>query len=51
MNKLVWRYLGFALSGLIWSLLCVWTNLWYLLFFNLILFDLFITRLVDWTLR
>ena len=51
MKKSVWRYLGFAISGLIWSLLCIWTHLPYLLFFNLVLFDLFITRLVDWTLR
>ncbi len=51
MNRLVWRYLGFAFSGLIWSLLIVWTNFWYLLLFNLLFFDLFITRKIDWTLR
>lgn len=51
MNKLVWRYLGFALTGLFWSLLSIWTNLWYLMVLNLVLFDLFITKKVDWTLR
>ncbi len=51
MNRLVWRYLGFAFSGLIWSLLIVWTNFWYLLLFNILFFDLFITRKIDWTLR
>jgi signal peptidase I len=51
MSKWVWRYLGFVLFGLIWSLLSIWTNLLYLLIFNLVLFDLFITRKVDWTLR
>jgi len=51
MNKLFWSYLGFALTGLCWSLLSIWTELWYLLAFNLVLFDLFITRKVDWTLR
>jgi len=29
----------------------VWTNLWYLLLFNLVLVDIFLTRKVDWTLR
>jgi len=48
---MVWRYLGFILTGLIWSLLSIWTNLWYLLALDLVLFDLFITRKVDWTLR
>ena len=51
MKKLVWRYLGFALSGLIWSLMCIWTQLWYLLAFNLVLFDMFVTGIVDWSLR
>jgi len=51
MNKLVRSYLSFALSGLIWSLLIIWTNFWYLLIFNVVLFDIFITRKIDWTLR
>ena len=51
MNRMVWRYLGFLFSGLLWSLLIIWTNLWYLLLFNLVLFDIFITRKIDWTLR
>jgi signal peptidase I len=46
-----WRYLGFFFTGLLWSFLVIWTNFWILLLLNLILFDLFITRLVDWTLR
>ena len=51
MKRIGWRYLGFLVAGLIWSLLAVWTNLWYLLIFNLVLFDLFVSRKVDWTLR
>ena len=46
-----WRYLGFFITGLLWSLLIIWTNFWILLFLNLVLFDLFITRIIDWTLR
>jgi signal peptidase I len=46
-----WRYLGFFITGLLWSSLVIWTNLWILLLANLILFDLFITRWIDWTLR
>ena len=51
MKSIAWRYLGFTLSALLWSLLMIWTNLWYLLFFNLVLLDIFITRKIDWTLR
>jgi len=51
MNRLVWRYLSFTLSGLLWSMLIIWTNLWYLLLFDLVLFDIFITKKIDWTLR
>jgi signal peptidase I len=46
-----WRYLGFFFSGLVWSILVIWTNFWILLTLNLVLFDLFITRKIDWTLR
>ena len=45
------RYLYFMGAGLIWSLLVIWTGLLILLLFNLVLFDIFITRRVDWTLR
>ena len=51
MKRIAWRYLGFTLSALLWSLLMIWTNLWYLLLFNLIIIDIFITRKIDWTLR
>lgn len=51
MRRRGWRYLGLTLSVLIWSLLAVWINLWFLLFFNLILIDIFLTRKIDWTLR
>jgi signal peptidase I len=51
MERLVWRYLGFYLSGLFWSILVIWIGLIFLLPVNLILFDIFITRKVDWTLR
>jgi signal peptidase I len=46
-----WKYSGFALSVLLWSAVMVWTQLWYLLIFNLLFLDLFITHKVDWTLR
>ncbi len=51
MNRIAWRYLGFMLSGLLWSLLIIWANLWYLLLLNLVLFDIFVTRKIDWTLH
>jgi signal peptidase I len=51
MERLTWRYLGFGLSALIWSLLVIWVELWYLLILNLVLFDLIVTRKFDWTLR
>jgi len=43
--------LGFGLSALIWSLLVIWVELWYLLLLDLVLFDLIVTRKFDWTLR
>jgi signal peptidase I len=46
-----WRYLGFFITGFIWSSVTIWINCWFLLLLNLVLFDLFITRKVDWTLR
>jgi signal peptidase I len=51
MERLTWRYLGFGLSALLWSLLVIWVELWYLLLFDLVLFDLFVTGKFDWTLR
>lgn len=36
---------------MLWSFLMVWTQLWYLLVLNLVWFDLFVTKKVDWTLR
>jgi signal peptidase I len=46
-----WKYSGFTFSVLLWSAVMVWTQLWYLLIFNLLFLDLFITHKVDWTLR
>jgi signal peptidase I len=51
MERVVWRYLGFFFSGLLWSILCIWVGLIFLLLLNLVLYDLFITRYVDWSLR
>ena len=51
MERLTWKYLSFGLSALLWSLLVIWIELWYLLVFDLVLFDLFVTGKVDWTLR
>ncbi len=51
MDRMVWRYLGFFLSGLFWSMLVIWIGLLFLLPLNFILFDIFLTRKVDWTLR
>ena len=51
MKRKHWRYLGFALSVLLWSLIMIWTDLWYMLFFNLVLMDIFLSRKIDWTLR
>jgi signal peptidase I len=46
-----WRYLAFYVTGVLWSSLVIWTNLWILLLFNLLLFDIFVSRRVDWSLR
>jgi signal peptidase I len=51
MERVIWRYLGFFFSGLVWSILCIWVGLIFLLPLNLVLYDLFITRYVDWSLR
>ncbi len=46
-----WRIIGFVIAALLWSAVMIWTQLWYALILNLVLFDIFITRKVDWTLR
>lgn len=46
-----WRYLGFLMAGLVWSLLSIWMESWLLLLFNLILYDLFITQFLARILR
>ncbi|MCK4751668.1 MAG: hypothetical protein KAT15_31645, partial [Bacteroidales bacterium] len=51
MKRRTWKYIWFALSVLLWSAIMVWTHMWYLLIFNLVLLDIFVTRKVDWTLR
>jgi signal peptidase I len=51
MKRIKGRYLGFALTVLLWSLFSIWLDIWYLLLFNLVLLDMFVTRQVDWTLR
>ena len=51
MNRRIWRYIGFSLAVITWSLIMIWIHLWYPLLLNLILIDIFLTRKVDWTLR
>jgi len=51
MQHKTWRVIGFVIAALLWSAIMVWTQLWYPLILNLVIFDLFITRKVDWTLR
>jgi signal peptidase I len=51
MKGVAWRYLFFFLSGFFWSMLVIWIGLFFLLPLNLVLFDIFLTRRVDWTLR
>jgi len=51
MKRLEWRYLAFFISGLCWSMLVIWIGLIFLLALNLVLFDIFLTRKIDWTLR
>jgi signal peptidase I len=51
MKRVRWGYLGFFFSGLFWSLLVIWIGLYFLLPLNFVLFDIYITRKVDWTLR
>ncbi len=51
MKRKGWKYTGFSITVLLWSAIMVWTQLWYLLLFNLVILDIFITRKIDWTLR
>ena len=51
MERVVWRYWGFFLTGMLWSLLVIWIGLIVLLPLNLVIYDIFLTRKVDWTLR
>jgi signal peptidase I len=51
MERVAWRYIGFFLSGMLWSLLVIWIGILILLPVNLIFFDIFLTKKVDWTLR
>ena len=51
MQHKTWRIIGFVIAALLWSAIMVWTQLWYPLILNLVIFDIFITRKVDWTLR
>jgi len=46
-----WRIIGFIITALFWSIIMVWTQIWYPLILNLVIFDIFISRKVDWTLR
>ena len=45
------RIAAFVLVALLWSAIMVWTRLWYPLILNLVIFDICVTRKVDWTLR
>jgi signal peptidase I len=45
------KYIEFGAAVLTWSAIIIWTQFWYLLLFNLVFLDLFITRKIDWTLR
>ena len=51
MKRRVWKYIWLGVSVLFWSAITIWTHLWFLFIFNLVLLDIFITRKVDWTLR
>ena len=51
MKRLAWRYVGFFLTGMLWSLLVIWIGMIFLLPLNLVIYDIFLTRKVDWTLR
>ncbi len=45
------RIIWFTISAALWSSLIIWINAWWLLLLNLVIFDLFISNLVDWSLK
>lgn len=45
------RVAGFCFWSFLWSMLIVWLNAWWLLLFNLIIFDIFVSRIIDWSLK
>jgi len=51
MNITKGRIIRCSILVVIWSLLVIWTNTWWLLLLNLVIFDAYCSRLVDWTLR
>lgn len=40
-----------SVSIFLWSFLIIWISAWWLLLINLLIFDRFITRKIDWSLR
>ncbi len=45
------RIVGFIISVILWSLLIIWINAFWFLFFNILFIDIFITRFFDWSLK
>lgn len=41
----------FLVLSSLWSLLIAWIGAWWFLLFNLVILDIFITRLIDWSLK
>ncbi|MDF1575449.1 MAG: signal peptidase I [Bacteroidales bacterium] len=50
MDRVAKSYLGFFLSGLCWSMLVIWIGLLFLLPLNFVLFDVFVSRKINWSL-
>jgi signal peptidase I len=46
-GRIVWCSVWIVL----WSLLIIWVKAWWLLLFNLVIFDVLITRWIDWSLQ
>jgi signal peptidase I len=46
-RKLTW----FLVSAVTWSLLVVWLNAWFLLLLNLVIYDIHISKRIDWSLK
>jgi len=51
MTKQFWKYTGFALSVLLFSLIIIWVRVWILLIINLVFVDIFFTKKIDWSFR